>query len=68
MGDEHFLSSLSLELEQKHVDLIEWAKERAVIINGVKPAHLPHKGVGIIATRPLKVDTSESNWTLRSKF
>jgi hypothetical protein len=55
MADEQFLNSSALELEQKHTDLIEWAKECGVAINGIKPARLPHKGIGILATRPLKV-------------
>jgi len=57
MADEQFLNSSTLGLEKKHANLIEWVKKRGVKINGVKPAPLPHKGMGIIATRPLKVDT-----------
>lgn len=60
MADEQFNSS-ALGLEKIHANLMEWAKERGVTINGVQPARLPHKGMGVIATRPLKVHTLESN-------
>jgi hypothetical protein len=61
MADEQFLNSSALGLEQQHTNLIEWAKELGVTINGVKPARLPNKGMGVIATRPLKVNALESN-------
>jgi hypothetical protein len=68
MADEHILNSSALGLEQKHADLVEWAKERGVTINGIKPERLPHKGIGIVATRPLKVYAIEFNQTLRSNL
>jgi hypothetical protein len=33
----------------------QWAIEQGIQINGIKPAKLPGKGVGIIATKALKV-------------
>jgi len=61
MAEKLFSNSSALELEQKHTDLIQWAKECGVTINGIKPARLPHKGIGILATRPLKVDALDLN-------
>jgi len=45
------------ELDAKHAAFTEWAEEQGVAINGVKPAVLPGKGIGIVATQALKVGT-----------
>lgn len=65
MAEQQFLNSSGLGLEQKHANLIEWAKERGVTINGVKPARLSQKGIGVIATRPLKVSVVDSSLCLQ---
>jgi len=39
-----------------HTKFRTWAEEQGVKIHGVSPAHLPGKGTGMIATRPLKVN------------
>ncbi|KAI0879532.1 hypothetical protein GGS24DRAFT_486418 [Hypoxylon argillaceum] len=37
-------------------DLILWAERKGVQIHGIKPARIPARGVGIIATRELEID------------
>jgi hypothetical protein len=63
-ADEQFSSST----EQKHTHFVKWAKERGVAINGVKPARIPHKGMGVVATRPLMVNALESNYGSHSNL
>jgi hypothetical protein len=36
-------------------ELIFWAQDRGVELHGVAPHTLPGRGVGIVATKPLKV-------------
>ena len=43
------------EEDGKHKRLFKWAKEHGIIIEGVRAAKIPHKGLGIIAERPIKV-------------
>ena len=40
--------------EDKHRIFTNWAKERGVQINGVKPARIPGRGLGLVATRNLR--------------
>jgi hypothetical protein len=41
-----------MEAEQ---ELFRWAQERGVVLSGIEPQHIPGQGIGIIATRKLKV-------------
>jgi len=43
------------ELDEKHTRLTEWSEKHGVVINGVRPAVFPGKGLGIVAARHLKV-------------
>jgi hypothetical protein len=43
--------------------LIDWAQEQGVQLHGVAPQPIPGRGVGIIATKPLKVSISPSHLT-----
>ncbi|ODA78625.1 hypothetical protein RJ55_06007 [Drechmeria coniospora] len=36
--------------------LLEWATAEGVILDGIKPQHLPGRGIGIVATRRLRAD------------
>jgi hypothetical protein len=36
-------------------ELARWAQDRGVELNGVAPRSLPGRGIGIVATKPLKV-------------
>jgi hypothetical protein len=39
-----------------HESILEWiVKERWIELKGVKPAKLPHRGTGVVATKSLKV-------------
>lgn len=38
----------------KHIIFTEWARNRGVGINGVKPAKLPDRGLGLVTTRAFK--------------
>jgi hypothetical protein len=42
-------------LELQHATFRAWAEERGVKINGLNVAKLPGKGIGVVATRKLKV-------------
>lgn len=42
-------------LEQVHACFREWAEGRGVRIDGLRVVKLPGKGIGIVATRKLKV-------------
>lgn len=35
--------------------LLRWAEEQGICLNGIMPRHLPGRGVGVIATRSIKV-------------
>ena len=35
--------------------LLEWAKDRGIEWYGVAPRRMPGRGIGMVATRPLKV-------------
>ena len=43
----------------EHELFTAWAKERGVWINGVGPAKLPGRGLGIVALQHIKVQVSE---------
>jgi hypothetical protein len=36
-------------------DLLHWAKDKGVELNGIKLRRVPGRGTGVIATRKLKV-------------
>lgn len=38
----------------RHQIFTQWARERGVEINGVKPAHLPGRGLGLVTTKRIK--------------
>lgn len=40
---------------EPHEELIRWATGSGVVLNGIKPKRIPGRGIGIVATRPLKV-------------
>lgn len=44
-----------MEPEDKHDRFVEWAKRKGVLINGVQPAHIENRGIGIVASREIKV-------------
>jgi hypothetical protein len=44
-----------IAMHQKHEAFTGWAEEQGVVINGVAPAEVDGKGVGIVATKRLKV-------------
>ena len=48
-------------LGEKHVLFTAWAKEQGVEINGIEAAQLPGKGIGIVASRPIKVSLGRTN-------
>ena len=39
----------------QHEHFIEWAEGKGIQINGVKPAKIPGRGLGIIAMRSINV-------------
>ena len=41
--------------EAHHWRFIEWAKKSGIMVNGVGPAKIPGRGIGIIAERPIQV-------------
>lgn len=41
-----------------HEAFTEWALDQGVIVNGVTPARFPGRGLGMIATRQIKVGDS----------
>jgi hypothetical protein len=40
--------------------LMRWAKSQGIAVNGVAPQRMPLKGVGMVATKALKVSTPTS--------
>jgi hypothetical protein len=36
-------------------ELLRWAQDRGVVLHGIEPRLIPEKGVGMVATKPLKV-------------
>lgn len=44
---------------EEHELFAEWAFAQGVIANGVTPARFPGRGLGMIATREIKVGDSE---------
>ena len=43
-------------LDEKHELFTQWAKGHSVEINGVKPAKLPGRGLGLVTTQKIKMD------------
>jgi hypothetical protein len=35
-------------------ELLRWAQDRGVELNGVAPKAIPGRGIGLVATKPLK--------------
>ncbi|KAK3693789.1 hypothetical protein B0T22DRAFT_496444 [Podospora appendiculata] len=35
-------------------NLLRWAKDKGVVLNGIEPRKLPNRGIGIVATKPLQ--------------
>lgn len=50
-------------METEIENLLEWAKTKNIEINGCEPKQLHGRGVGIVATRPLKVRKSDHSST-----
>lgn len=44
----------SLTVESRHATFTQWALDRGVEINGVKPANLTGRGYGLVTTRAIK--------------
>jgi hypothetical protein len=42
-------------LDPKHTDFRSWAEERGVEIDGLRVAKLAGKGIGVVASRKLRV-------------
>ena len=43
---------------EAYEELLVWAKDKGIILNGVEPRRIPGRGMGIVATKPLKVTTN----------
>ncbi|KAK3388947.1 hypothetical protein B0T20DRAFT_447356 [Sordaria brevicollis] len=43
---------------EAYEELLVWAKDKGIILNGVAPRRIPGRGMGIVATKPLKADTT----------
>lgn len=43
---------------EAYEELLLWAKDKGINLNGVKPRRIPGRGMGIVATKPLKVSHS----------
>ncbi|KAJ4416203.1 hypothetical protein N0V85_002389, partial [Neurospora sp. IMI 360204] len=39
---------------EAYEELLIWAKEKGIVLNGVEPRRIPGRGMGIVATKPLK--------------
>ncbi|KAI2635377.1 SET domain-containing protein [Xylaria nigripes] len=37
-------------------ELLDWATTHSVKLNGIKPSHIPGRGIGVLATRDIKED------------
>lgn len=46
---------------EEHEAFTEWALVQGVIANGVTPARFPGRGLGMIATRKIKVRCGEAS-------
>ena len=58
-GNKHEASVKKLkEMPDIFKDLLRWAKERGIEVNGIEPRQIPGRGVGVVATRALKVTKS----------
>ena len=44
-----------METADRHKRFVTWAKRRGVVINGIETAQIPGQGVGVIASRDIKV-------------
>lgn len=50
-----FSSSMEFDqIDDKHAAFTEWSRTHGVEINGVKPAKLPGRGLGLVTTKKLK--------------
>ena len=43
-------------LANSHEQCVQWARSRGVKLNGVAPATIPDRGIGIVATRRIEVE------------
>ena len=49
--------------DPQHARFTSWARSRGVVINGVEAAQIEGRGLGIVATRKIKVSsTHDSSW------
>lgn len=44
-----------METADRHKRFVAWAKRKGVVVNGIEPAQIPGQGVGVIASRDIKV-------------
>jgi hypothetical protein len=49
------MASHDLPLDPKHAEFRTWAEKQGVQIDGVAPAKIPGKGIGMVATKKLEV-------------
>lgn len=43
---------------EAYEELLIWAKDKGINLNGVEPRRIPGRGMGIVATKPLEVNHS----------
>lgn len=45
---------------EAYSELLRWAKEQGIEVNGIEPRAVPGRGIGIVATRRIKVKTNRT--------
>ena len=43
-------------MDKKHTLFTKWARDQGAQLNGIKPAQIPGKGLGVLATRNIEVN------------
>lgn len=49
----------------EHEQFTQWAISQGIVINGIAPARFPGRGLGMVATRSIKVRAAHKKNTLQ---
>jgi len=46
-------------MEEDYEEFLRWAQDQGVELNGILPRAIPDRGIGLLVTKPVKVDYPE---------
>lgn len=61
MSDTLQMTSMPGPIDE-HRAVLHWARSQQMVIHGIEPAIIPGKGVGIVASRTVKVSLRHNSW------